>query len=303
MKRSRCERKKHQKQLKNKKEKLRQERLKETNLPIVFHGVKIPELQIALTTLIKKIKHTQIFRQLVKKKKSSNEEFIYTDRPECYITNIIFGELPIEIRKKYFHTFRVHFTLIVESKIHVVLFRNRRIRINDSYVLYMRSQVTSDHKYIGFTKHMLQRAAERLGFDTNHYFGYEQIYGLFFAKIEDVEINGRLFLKIWLLVGPGVTLYNLALQILGKKPSDNCHFLFGYCPTVLQGNILLAKTLNPPGYCGTPERRWYEKHHGRLSNQAVFEACCYSNVEKTNNCELLKLFHDNGFLQFQDFTY
>jgi hypothetical protein len=93
-------------------------------------------------------------------------------------------------------------------------------------------------------------------------------------------------------------------EVLGDDaPADKRYFYrLGYCPAVVSGNLLVAKTLLLPGMKGTPERDWYMKHVAKTpsARRKFHEDVLRLTGSKpctTGDFSLIKQFHDAGIPQ------
>ena len=139
--------------------------------------------------------------------------------------------------------------------------------------------------------------------------------------------NGFMFLhdciyyQPWVATdGPGFILYEECIrplfssvyvaEILGQNASLTKRYFYrvGYCPAVISGEFLVAKTLLLPGMQGTPEYDWYLHHVGQSAadRNTLYEQA--SNLTRqalieTGDFRLLRRFHYGGIPQVVEFSH
>lgn len=139
--------------------------------------------------------------------------------------------------------------------------------------------------------------------------------------------NGFMFLhdciyhQPWVATdGPGFILYEECIrplfssvyvaEILGETASLTKRYFYrvGYCPAVISGEFLVAKTLLLPGMQGTPEYDWYLHHVGQSAadRSTLYEQA--SNLTRqalieTGDFRLLRRFHYGGIPQVVEFSH
>jgi hypothetical protein len=116
---------------------------------------------------------------------------------------------------------------------------------------------------VGFSAHAVRRVCDRAAFDWRTYAGSGQAFAYLddCVYFEDVSpLFGEPCFAVYGLCAPGFAGGALAERVLGRTVAirDHLYYRIGYCPSVIEGDFLKAKTLLLPGMERTPERRTLE---------------------------------------------
>ncbi|WP_145944183.1 hypothetical protein [Fuerstiella marisgermanici] len=156
---------------------------------------------------------------------------------------------------------------------------------------------------VGFTRHAIERICERIVPRWQSYAGLADAFAFFeqCLKFERCDLHsGHLAFTFFGQFPIGEAIVD---QIIDRKNEDinNFYLRIGYCPAVLEGGFIKAKTLLLPGYYGTPECSaihrsglpWHERK--RLLRGAG--DLDIAKIKSASDCWLFKWFHDHGVPQ------
>jgi hypothetical protein len=161
---------------------------------------------------------------------------------------------------------------------------------------------------VSFYRHAVERVYERVVYFPETYDGHEHA----FASLHDWS---RSLVQHWANGhGLGFVVHNECHQhdasgayvkeVLGENAWAEKRYFYrvGYCPAVISGELLVAKTLLLPGMKGTPERAWYMKTVAKTpSERRRFDTDVLrltgSKPCTTGDFSLIRLFHDAGIPQ------
>ena len=183
---------------------------------------------------------------------------------------------------------------------------------------YSRHEPTLDvcgRRYVvAFSGHAVQRACERAVANWRTYCGLGDAYGLIEQTQEyepcwmpDGRIGFSFFENCSFLTSGGGRLVlrsgAMAFGVLGNDLARGRRYAYrvGYCPCVVEGRYLKAKTLLAPGQRGTPEYELILRHErdpaerGRKREEA--ELLDAARVRDTLDFGLLRWFHGHGIPQ------
>ncbi|HEY1191514.1 MAG TPA: hypothetical protein VGE74_28025 [Gemmata sp.] len=116
---------------------------------------------------------------------------------------------------------------------------------------------------VGFSDHAVRRVCDRAAFNWRTYAGSGHAFAYLddCVYFEDVSpLFGEPCFAVYGQCAPGFVGGALAERVLGRPvaPRDHLYYRIGYCPSVIEGGFLKAKTLLLPGMDRTPEGRALE---------------------------------------------
>jgi hypothetical protein len=167
-------------------------------------------------------------------------------------------------------------------------------------------EVNGQSLVVAFSGHAIHRTRERLTHRWPTYTALGDVFAFFDQCLEFelcVLYPDLLGFTFFDHCFPGFSNYEFARQVMGERfiPGAPYCFRVGYCPAVVEGGFIKAKTLLFPGYAGTPE---YGKIMSaalpRERKQAMVEVAKSLDAKHTlepDGLELLKWFHDQGVPQ------
>jgi hypothetical protein len=162
---------------------------------------------------------------------------------------------------------------------------------------------------VAFSRHAIERICERIHPNWETYTGLGDVYA-FFGRCVYFErcdlYGGQLgFTFFERCDNPLFWQYKYVLKVMGqenvRQAGGTCYYRVGYCPAVIDGDFIKAKTLLFPGYSGTPE-------YGLIRRSPLSESQKREMTEKASRLEAkymvehgdfdtIKWFHDNGVPQ------
>jgi hypothetical protein len=266
-----------------------------------YRGDHNEEIRDVFANLFKDNENNPQFGDFIEECQKSTET-IFELRPEFVLCNTLYNSFPDWFFKKYFTTYKMYYWIkFLKRTLEIYIKSTKTMKTDYGSVIYT-NRLVSNRLRVAFCKHFIQRLTERMGVeDQSKYYNYKAIFGVIAdslsVKINDIEINDRTFLQVWMEATPRFHSYEYARNILTTEPQPNSHILLGYCPTVSFANIILAKTLISPGYRGTPERRAYERKIGPLPYAGIEDKCSLHISYENDDFSLLREFHALGFPQ------
>lgn len=165
---------------------------------------------------------------------------------------------------------------------------------------------------VGFTRHAIERACERMTFThplTFHQFQYCRLYFTHCQRYEGVEWgDGKFAFAMYNTVGgPGNDIHDIYVTKILQPPPDahvgRVYYLMGYCPVDFRVGRAVAMTFLPPGYGGTPEDRLVRSAPiDRDLRRRLLDAATNNTFERVleGNDDVIKWYHDNGVPQVKE---
>lgn len=145
----------------------------------------------------------------------------------------------------------------------VVYFRAlRRAKGTGGTVDYSRNEpkvvVGGERLTVAFSRHAIERAGLRLSYQWPSYGASGDVFAFFdqCLHFEVCELHGgHPAFTFWENCHPDFWSYGLAEKVMGERfvAGEKYCYRVGYCPAVVEGGFLKAKTLLYPGYASTPE--------------------------------------------------
>lgn len=221
----------------------------------------------------------------------------------------VFDQIPEDELRSWIPIHDVQF-LEVGSEILVQFCSLEQAKINGSTIYYSRHkptlEVDSENYIIGWTRHAIERACERLTVCWYTYAGLGDAFAffdqcLYFEKC-NLHGNQLAFTFYDFPTFPGTIKHEITENIAGSDFSIfNSHSRVGYCPVVIDGGFAKAKTLLVPGYKSTPEYSLiYNSNLSYQEKQALYqktEQLSLAQLFETRDFSVLKWFHENGVPQ------
>jgi hypothetical protein len=138
-----------------------------------------------------------------------------------------------------------------------------------------KAQLDGHSLTVGFSGHAVERLAERQTRWPPYPAAHDAFYLL--ERSTSFEVDASPAFSFWVRVDPVGRRYELAAELLGHVPAGDVYCRVGWCPAVVEGGFLKAKTLIHPGGRGTPEhsllpremRERAERPHASLDPEAV----------------------------------
>jgi hypothetical protein len=162
---------------------------------------------------------------------------------------------------------------------------------------------------VGFSGHAINRTCERLARRWPlTYAGLGDVFAFFDQCLEFERCDlhdGTLAFTFFERCAPGFSNYNPVDVILGGKrvPGQDYACRVGYCPAVVEGDFIKAKTMLFPGYGSTPEYgKILSSDLPRERKRAMIEETKQLNARRLLEPEgltLMKWFHEQGVPQIR----
>jgi hypothetical protein len=159
---------------------------------------------------------------------------------------------------------------------------------------------------VSFSAHAIQRACERLCFSWPSYAALGDVYAFFeeCLEFEQCDLHGGVLgFTFYEECVPGFWNYGIAEEVLGEQfaPGGEYGWRAGYCPAVIEGRFIKAKTTLFPGYDSTPEYgKLLRADLPRQRKQEMLDEVKRLNRKRMlepQGIALLKWFHDQGVPQ------
>lgn len=168
--------------------------------------------------------------------------------------------------------------------------------------------IGSVERIVSFCTHALERIHERTVGNWRTYSGSGDAFAFIDNCVyyEDWSATmGKPCFALYNQCAKGFVSYRFLEEILDDfDPNKKYYYRVGYCPSVLTGDFVLAKTLLVPGMRGTPERKLFERlpiSEQNMLAQKMETLLTWSDKADSEDWELLKWFHDNGVPQVISF--
>jgi hypothetical protein len=166
--------------------------------------------------------------------------------------------------------------------------------------------VDGKSKIVGFSTHAIQQVCSRIVPGWRTYGGLGDAFAIF-EQCNHFEVAGmveqQLAFTLYDSCVRGFFSWNYVKELIGGEPKSdgNYYYRVGYCPSVVEGEFVKAKTLLCPGYYGTPE---YDiMMHSLLTKEQrteMQEQIRQFSVEKlreSGDFSIPRWFHNNGVPQ------
>ena len=165
------------------------------------------------------------------------------------------------------------------------------------------------NRIVSFSRHALERIHERTVYNWKTYSGS----GDAFAFINNciyyencIESQSDQYLVIYNRCTEGFVSYNFLENVIEDFDfNKQYYYRVGYCPIVLDGKFVKAKTFLVPGMRGTPERKLLQSLPiaQQISIEAQIESqLSFHSLVDSGNWTLIKWFHEQGVPQVKSFN-
>jgi hypothetical protein len=167
-------------------------------------------------------------------------------------------------------------------------------------------EVDGQKLVVAFSRHAIEQVCDRVSATWPSYGAAGDVFGVFYQCL-DFEVcrlpRGGLAFTFFDECREGHWQRKLARQVLGEKynrKEDYCYRV-GYCPAVVEGRFLKAKTLLYPGFSDTPEaelvRRAWQPREEREEVLKLTGLMTAKWMAHADNFSVLGWFQDNGVEQ------
>jgi hypothetical protein len=158
---------------------------------------------------------------------------------------------------------------------------------------------------VAFSRHAIERTCERTCATWPSYAALGDAFALLgqCQAFEPCELGGQPAFTFWENCQPGFWNSEVAARVLGGSfvPGERYSYRVGYCPAVVEGGFLKAKTLLFPGHAQTPEHRLMTSSPlPAAERRRMAELCKTLSAARTAEGEitdLLRWFHEGGVPQ------
>lgn len=224
-----------------------------------------------------------------------------------FVGQTVFRTIPAEQLRQWVPFHDVQFLLV--GKEIVVTFRSLEQAKGPGGTVYFSRhrptlEIDGQKKVIGWSRHAIERTCERLAPRWDSYLGLGDVFA-FFDKCRHFERanlhGGQLGFTFFDICAKGFFTELFAREVLGEPNEKQSYYRVGYCPAVVEGDFVKAKTFLYPGFHGTPEYRailnaQLQRHEEkRLIDLARQQSREY--LEKTGDFSLVEWFHSQGVPQ------
>jgi hypothetical protein len=232
---------------------------------------------------------------------------------EHTIGEILFSFLPPKLRKSYltynYLTVACGVTSDNGLRVQICSLCHEKTAGGTAYYSPHRPTVQTDcgPKVVAFSSHALERTRERTVLAWDSYEGNCHSVGFIIAcdYFEPCDLPGsdHAFTFYNDCYMPGSVLYEYAEAVLDSPDGDeNYYYRLGYCPAVIAGDLLVAKTLLLPGMNRTPEyervlRRQARSHEDRLALRKRADGLTLKTLLTSHDFSLIRQFHEAGIPQ------
>jgi len=165
-------------------------------------------------------------------------------------------------------------------------------------------EIDGEKKIVGFSRHAVEQVCSRYGPRWQTYGGLGEVFAVFdkLRTFERCDLYGnQLAFTFFEECAEQFFTGAYVPEVLGRQAKGNAYFRVGYCPAVIHGDFISAKTFLFPGYRTTPE-------FGTILRASLFQNEKREMIEKattldldtlqrTGDFSLIKFFHDNGVPQ------
>jgi hypothetical protein len=194
--------------------------------------------------------------------------------------------------------------------IHVYFRSLRQESLPGGTIYYSRHRPTlkidGQRKVVGFSRHAIEQICKRLGPRWSTYLGLGDVFAIFdqCRYFESCYLHdGQLAFTFFDRCRRGFFSERYMREVLGDTmaPAQPSYFRLGYCPAVVEGDYLKAKTFLFPGYRNTPEYgtilRATLSHDEKRKLIELAEHLDMDQIQQMKDLGLIKLFHNGGVPQ------
>ena len=161
-------------------------------------------------------------------------------------------------------------------------------------------------KIVAFSKHALEQICDRIVPEWWTYAGLGDVFAYFdqcvYFERSDLPNGDLAFTFYEQCYEDRFWQHCYMTQVLGTDCVDpdkgKCYYRVGYCPAVIEGDFIKAKTVLFPGFKKTPEYRAIERSSLPYSEKrALMDKATEldaAHLLRDNDLSIIKWFHDNG---------
>ena len=223
----------------------------------------------------------------------------------CQLGHLVFSLIPQEELRRWipYHDLQI----VPGGREIKVIFRSLQQAKGPSGTTYYsrfkpRLNVNGQKRIVAFSQHAIERVCERIVPRWHTYTGLGDAFAFFDQCIHfqrsDLR-DGQLAFTFYDKCGKGFFNWKYVEEVLGDSTQDDGHYYrrVGYCPAVIEGDFVKAKTLLFPGHKGTPEYPlvWASDVSVAVKMQATDMNTAW--IESTEDFRLVKFFHQRGVPQ------
>ena len=223
----------------------------------------------------------------------------------CGLGQLVFSLIPQEELRQWIPYHDVQ--IIPRGRQIAVVFRSlRQVKGPHGTTYYSRFKprvnIDGREKIVAFSQHAIQRICERIVPRWYTYAGLGDAFAFFDQCIHfersDLR-DGQVAFTFYDHCRKGFFNWNYVEDVLGASSEGDGHYYrrVGYCPAVIEGDFVKAKTLLFPGHEGTPEYPlvWASDVPVAVKVQATDMNATW--IEDTGDFRLVKFFHQRGVPQ------
>jgi hypothetical protein len=233
----------------------------------------------------------------------------------CMIGEMVYQQIPVEIRRKYipYNDVRIE---PIGNELTLKFSRVSSVKGEFGRVYFSPREPVIDFdgkQYkVAFSDHAIERVCQRMNPEYHHYGVSGDIYAFFNnciyfepTKLLDGEPAFAVFDSCHT---KGFAQYQTyCVNVFGEENvlpnAGELYYRVGYCPVVFENGFAKAKTFLPPGFKKTPEyellcnRGSYSTAKRDLRLKSTAEDRCERDLLYWNDSELSMFFHENGVPQ------
>lgn len=223
----------------------------------------------------------------------------------CQLGHLVFSLIPQEELRRWIphHDLQI----IPGGREIKVIFRSLQEAKGPGGTIYYsrfkpRLNMDGERKIVAFSQHAIERVCERIVPRWYTYTGLGDAFAFFDQCIQFQRSDlpdGQLSFTFYDQCRKGFFTWKYVEEVLGESTQDDGHYYrrVGYCPAVIEGDFVKAKTLLFPGHKGTPEYPlvWASDVSVAVKMQATDMNAAW--IEATQDFRLVKFFHQRGVTQ------
>ena len=170
-------------------------------------------------------------------------------------------------------------------------------------------EIDGENKVVAFSKHAIEATCKRIKPRWRTYAVLGDLFGFLnhcvYFERSDLD-RGQLGFTFYDGCGqPLFWQHRYIVDVLGEENvvpgMGECYYRIGYCPSIIEGGFIKAKTLLYPGYTPTPEHNAILRSSLSYGEkQDMIEMAKHLDAEhlfQSNDLSLIKWFHENGVPQ------
>ncbi len=169
-------------------------------------------------------------------------------------------------------------------------------------------EIDGQKRIVAFSKHAIEQTCNRIKPNRKTYAAVGDLFGFFSYCVyfEQVDLaGGQIGFTFYDRCGkPPFCQHRYIADVLGEENvvtgMGECYYRVGYCPAIVEGSFIKAKTLLYPGFTGTPEYGAILRSSlGRQERQEMIEMAKHLNADCLwqDDFSQIKWYHDHGVPQ------